>query len=71
MVVPPGALVERDGAAVGAHDRLDEREPEPGAAGPRSRACVAAGEPLEGVVHEVGREARPSSCTSNPSAPDR
>ena len=49
---------ERDGAAVGADDRLHQRQPETDAAGALP-GRVAAGEPLEGVVDEVGREARP------------
>src|SRR5207342_2337947 len=53
-----GAGLEGDGAAVGGHDGLDQREAEPGAAGvPTGPGCVATGEPLESVLGQPGREA--------------
>ena len=52
---------------MGGHDRLDQGEAEPGAAG-AGAGGVATGEPLERAGGELGGEAGPSSCTVKPSA---
>ena len=61
------ARVDSRTAAVRVGYRLDDREPEPGAA---ARACaVAAGEALEGAAVERGLEARAAVAHVQPNPP--
>src|SRR4051794_34664415 len=52
-----GAVGDLRSAAVGARDRLDDRQPEPGAAA--AAGGIAAREAIEGGGEQLGREARP------------